>query len=141
IELKCVSDPDRALENNIEQLQRYHMIGVESVHLVACDSAEESFEDGLRDPIEIGRSEAMIQTMMHGIKLLDDNWLTLDLRVGDEWSDEDLFPTEQKDVREMAHYLREIKRMEEIIEERKVKMCEFMEKNNIKSIQSDMYSI
>ena len=41
----------------------------------------------------------------------------------------------------MAHYLREIKRMEEIIEERKAKMCEFMEKNNIKSIQSDMYSI
>jgi hypothetical protein len=83
----------------------------------------------------------MIQTMMHGIKLLDDNWLTLDLRVGDEWSDEDLFPAEQREVMEMAQYLREIKSMEAIIEERKAKMCEFMSKNNIKSIQSDMYSI
>jgi hypothetical protein len=141
IELKCVSDPDRAMENNIEQLQWYHMLGVESVHLVACDSAEESFEDGLRDPIEVWRNEAMIQTMMHGIKLLDDNWLTLDLRVGDEWSDEDLFPAEQREVMEMAQYLREIKSMEAIIEERKAKMCEFMAKNNIKSIQSDIYSI
>lgn len=141
IELKCVSDPDRAVDNNIEQLQWYHMLEVESVHLVACDSAAESFEDGLRDPIDVGRNEAIIQTMMHGIKLLDDNWLTLDLRVGDEWSDEDLFPAEQREVREMAKYLREIKSMEAIIEERKVKMCEFMAKNNIKSIQSDMYSI
>lgn len=141
IELKCVSDPDRAVDNNIEQLQWYHLLGVDSVYLVACDSAEESFEDGLRYPIEVKRNEAMIQTMLHGIKLLDDNWLTLDLRIGDEWSDEDLFPAEQKEVREMAHYLREIKRMEAIIEERKAKMYEFMAKNNIKSIQSDMYSI
>jgi hypothetical protein len=141
IELKCVSDPDRAMDNNIEQLQWYYMLGVEIVHLVACDSAAESFKDGLRYPIEVKRNEAMIQTMLHGIKLLDDNWLTLDLRIGDEWSDEDLFPAEQKEVREMAHYLREIKRMEEIIEERKAKMYEFMAKNNIKSIQSDMYSI
>jgi hypothetical protein len=141
IELKCVSDPDRAMDNNIEQLQWYYMLGVEIVHLVACDSASESFKDGLRYPIEVKRNEAMIQTMLHGIKLLDDNWLTLDLRIGDEWSDEDLFPAEQKEVREMAHYLREIKRMEEIIEERKAKMYEFMAKNNIKSIQSDMYSI
>ena len=138
IELKCVSEPDKAMENHIEQLQWYYMLGVESVYLVACDSAAESFEDGLRDPIEVKRNEAKIQTMMHGIKLLDDNWLTLDLRIGDEWSDEDLFPAEQKEIREMAQYLREIKRMEAIIEERKAKMCEFMSKNNIKSIQLDM---
>ena len=141
IELKCVSDPDMAVDNNIEQLQWYHMLGVESVYLVACDSAEVLFQDGLRDTIEVERNEAMIQTMMHGIKLMDDNWLTLDLRVGDEWSDEDLFPAEQREVREMAHYLREIKSMEAIIEEQKAKICEFMEKNNIKSIQSEMYSI
>ena len=61
-------------------------------------------------PSSGGRNEAMIQTMMHGIKLLDDNWLTLDLRVGDEWSDEDLFPAEQREVREMAQYLRDIKK-------------------------------
>ena len=48
------------------------------------------------------------------------------MRVGDEWSDEDLFPAEQREVREMAQYLREIKNMEAIIEERKAKMCEFM---------------
>jgi len=141
VELKCVSEPDGAIGNHMEQLQWYHMLGVDSVHLVVCDSAEESFEDGLRDPVEVGRNEAMVNTMLHGIKLLDDNWLTLDLRVGDEWSDEDLFPAEQREVREMAQYLREIKSMEAIIEERKAKMCEFMEKNNIKSIQSDMYSI
>ncbi len=141
IELKCVSDTDRAVDNNIEQLQWYHMLGVESVYLVACDSAEVSFEDGLRDPIDVERNEVMVQTMMHGIKLLDDNWLTLDLRIGDEWSDEDLFPAEQREVREMAQYLRDIKSMEAIIEERKAKMYEFMAKNNIKSIQSDVYSI
>ena len=144
--MKCVSDPDRAMENNIEQLQWYHMLGVESVHLVVCDSTATDmgypdFDAGLRDPIEIGRNEAMIQTMMHGIKLLDDNWFTLDLRVGDEWSDDDLFPAEQREVREMAQYLRHIKNIEAIIEESKSKMCEFMAKNNIKSIQSEMYSI
>ena len=146
IELKCVSDPDRAVDNNIEQLQWYHMLGVEIVFLIACDSMaivanHFCFDAGMRDPIYVDRNDGMIQTMMHGIKLLDDNWLTLDLSVGDEWSDEDLFPTEQREVREMAQYLREIKSMEAIIEERKAKMCEFMEKNNIKSIQSDMYSI
>jgi len=146
IELKCVSDPDRAVDNNIEQLQWYHMLGVEIVFLIACDSMaivanHFCFDAGMRDPIYVDRNDGMIQTMMHGIKLLDDNWLTLDLRVGDEWSDEDLFPTEQREVREMAQYLREIKSMEAIIEERKAKMCEFMAKNNIKSIQSDMYSI
>ena len=146
IELKCVSDTDRAVDNNIEQLQWYHMLGVDSVHLVVCDSMaivanHFCFDAGLRDPVYVDRNEAMIQTMMHGIKLLDDNWLTLDLRVGDEWSDEDLFPAEQREVREMAQYLRHIKNIEAIIEESKAKMCEFMSKNNIKSIQSDMYSI
>ena len=38
-------------------------------------------------------------------------------------------------------YLRHIKNIEAIIEESKSKMCEFMAKNNIKSIQSEMYSI
>lgn len=141
IELKCVSEPDRAVDNNIEQLQWYHMLGVESVYLVACDSAAESFEDGLRDPINVERNETMIQTMMHGIKLLDDNWNNLDLKIGDEWDESDLFPSEQKEVQLMTSYLQQIKAMEEIIEERKAKMFEFMAKNNIKSIQSDMYSI
>ena len=146
IELKCVSDPDRAVDNNIEQLQWYHMLGVENVNLIVCDSMATDmgypdFDAGLRDPVDVERNDGMIQTMMHGVKLLDDNWLTLDLRVGDEWSDEDLFPAEQREVMEMAQYLREIKSMEAIIEERKAKMCEFMAKNNIKSIQSEMYSI
>ena len=141
IELKCVSEPDKAMENHIEQLQWYHMLGVDSVHLVVCDSAEESFEDGVRDPLAIYRNEGIISTMMHGIKLLDDNWMTIDLRVGDEWSDEDLFPAEQREVKEMASYLREIKRMEDEMDGMKQKLFDFMERNDIKSIKSDAYTI
>lgn len=141
IELKCIADIKDADKAYMEQLQWYHMLGAEKVALVVCNSFEVDFEKGLQYPIEIERNEGIIDILRNGIKLLDDNWNDLDLRIGDEWNEEDLFPAEQREVAVMTSYLRDIEILQKAVEDRKAKLFNFMEKNNIKAIKSDAYDI
>lgn len=141
IELKCVSDVGEVHYDYMAQLQWYHMIGCKRVGLIVCESKVESFEDGLQDPIEINPDDSYIETLRHGIKLLDDNWDNIDLKIGDEWDESDLFPSEQKEVQLMTSYLQQIKAMEAQIEESKAKLLEMMIKSGVKSIKSDAYNI
>lgn len=141
IELKCVSNVDAVQENYMAQLQWYYMLGCKEVGLIVCDSNFDDFEDGLQDPFDIEPNENYIKTLLHGIKLLDDNWDNLDLKIGDEWDESDLFPSEQKEVQLMTSYLQQIKSMEAQIEESKAKLFEMMTKSGVKSIKSDSYNI
>ena len=141
IELKCVSDVDAVQDNYMSQLQWYHMIGCKRVGLIVCDSKFDDFEEGLQDPVEVKPDENYIKTLLHGIKLLDDNWDDLDLKIGDEWDESDLFPSEQKEVQLMTSYLQQIKSMELQIEESKAKLLDMMTKSGVKSIKSDAYNI
>ena len=141
IELKCVSDVEAVQENYMSQLQWYYMLGCSGVGLIVCDSKAENFDDGLQDPIYIEPNENYIETLRHGIKLLDDNWDDLDLKIGDEWDESDLFPSEQKEVQLMTSYLQQIKSMEAQIEESKAKLLDMMTKSGVKSIKSDAYNI
>ena len=141
VELKCVSDVDAVQENYMPQLQWYFMLGCKRVGLIVCDSKEEYFDDGMQAPVDIEPNENYINTLKHGIKLLDDNWDDLDLKIGDEWDESDLFPSEQKEVQLMTSYLQQIKAMEAKIEESKAKLLEMMTESGVKSIKSDAYNI
>lgn len=141
IELKCVSNIDTVQDDYMAQLQWYFMLGCRSVGLIVCDSKAESFEDGLQDPVDIEPNEKYIEILLHGIKLLDDNWDALDLKIGDEWDESDLFPSEQKEVQLMTSYLQQIKAMEAQIEESKAKLLEMMTESGVKSIKSSSYNI
>lgn len=141
IELKCVSNIDTVQEDYMAQLQWYFMLGCKRVGLDVCDSKFDDFEDGLQDSIEVEKNENYIETLRHGIKLLDDNWDDLDLKIGDEWDENDLFPSEQREVQLMTSYLQQIKAMEMQIEESKTKLLDMMTKSGVKSIKSDAYNI
>jgi hypothetical protein len=141
IELKCVSNIETVQESYMAQLQWYYMIGCKRVGLIVCDSKFDKFEDGVQAPVDIKPNQNYIETLKHGIKLLDDNWNNLDLKIGDEWDESDLFPSEQKEVQLMTSYLQQIKAMEAKIEESKTKLLEMMTKSGVKSIKSDAYNI
>ena len=141
IELKCVSNVDTVQDDYMSQLQWYYMLGCDRVGLIVCDSNFDNFDDGLGDYLEVRPNENYIDTLKHGIKLLDDNWNDLDLKIGDEWDESDLFPSEQKEVQLMTSYLQQIKSMEAQIEESKAKLLEMMTKSGVKSIKSDAYNI
>lgn len=141
VELKCVSDVGKVQDDYMAQLQWYYMLGCNKVGLIVCDSKFDDFDDGVQDPIEVEKNENYIKTLLHGIKLLDDNWDDLDLKIGDEWDESDLFPSEQREVQLMTSYLQQIKSMETQIEESKAKLLDMMTKSGVKSIKSDAYNI
>jgi len=141
IELKCVSNIDTVQDDYMAQLQWYFMLGCRIVGLVICDSRFHYFAGGLKDAIKINPDENYIETLKHGIKLLDDNWNDIDLKIGDEWDESDLFPSEQREVQLMTSYLQQIKSMEAQIEESKAKLLDMMTKSGVKSIKSDAYNI
>jgi hypothetical protein len=141
LELKCVSNVDTVQDDYMAQLQWYYMLGCKMVGLIVCNSKYDDFDDGMQDPIEVEKNESYIETLRHGIKLLDDNWDALDLKIGDEWDESDLFPSEQKEVQLMTSYLQQIKAMEAQIEESKAKLLDMMTRSGVKSIKSDAYNI
>jgi hypothetical protein len=141
IELKCVSDIGKVHNDYMAQLQWYYMLGCKRVGLIVCDSKFDNFGDGLQKTVGVEKNENYIETLRHGIKLLDDNWNDLDLKIGDEWDESDLFPSEQREVQLMTSYLQQIKAMEAQIEESKAKLLEMMTKSGVKSIKSDAYNI
>ena len=139
-ELKCVQNPDNAVQDYYEQLQWYYMLEAWKVWLVVCDS-NQSFADGTRMPELIERNESIIEILRNGIKLLDDNWDDLNLEVGEDWTDEDLMPFEKKVVDALAKYLIEIKELEAEADRRRQTVFDFMNTNGIKSLKSDYYTI
>ena len=141
IELKCVSNIGTVQDDYMAQLQWYYMLGCKRVGLIVCDSKFDNFGDGLQKTVGVEKNENYIETLRHGIKLLDDNWNDLDLKIGDEWDESDLFPSEQREVQLMTSYLQQIKSMEAQIEESKAKLLDMMTKSGVKSIKSDAYNI
>ena len=138
-ELKCVQNPDNVEKDYEAQLQWQAMISGMKVCLVVCDSTKR-FED-YNEPIEITRDENVINILKNGIRLIDENWETLDLNVGEEWSDSDLMPFEKNDIAVFTSYLQRIQQLEELAEESKLKVFQFMKDNNIKSLKSDSYTV
>lgn len=141
LELKCVSNVDTVQDDYMAQLQWYYMLGCSEVGLMVCDSKFDDFDYGMQAPAGVDPNEYYIEMLRHGIKLLDDNWDNLDLKIGDEWDESDLFPSERIEVQLMTSYLQQIKRMELSIEESKAKLLDMMTKSGVKSIKSDAYNI
>ena len=138
-ELKCVADVFSVEDDYFEQLQWQNLISGMKVYLIVSDSALD-FEFHKEAEL-IPRDEKVIEILLNGVKLLDKNWDTLDLEIGDEWSDSDLMPFERKDVELLSGALREIKKLEAQAEKFKEQLLAFMENNNIQSLKSDEYSI
>ena len=138
-ELKCVQNPDNVEKDYEAQLQWQAMVSGMKVCLVVCDSVKR-FED-YNEPIEIIRDENVISILKNGIRLIDENWETLDLNVGEEWRESDLMPFEKKDVELLSGALREIKRLKAQAKKFKEQLLEFMQSNNIQTLKSDEYSI
>ena len=138
-ELKSTHNPDDVLATYEAQLQWQHMISAMPVYIVISDSSL-PFED-CSEPIEVKRNERIIEILQNGIRLLDENWNTLDLEIGEEWSDSDLMPFEKNDIAVFTSYLQRIQQLEELAEESKAKVFQFMMDNNIKSLKSDSYTV
>ena len=138
-ELKSSSVFDDVLSIYQAQLQWQHMISAMPIYVVISDSSL-PFEK-CSEPIEVKRNEKIIEILLNGIKLIDENWETLDLEVGEEWSDNDLMPFEKKYVELLSGALLEIKRLEAQAEKFKKQLLEFMQSNNIQTLKSDEYSI
>ena len=142
IELKCLSNPLSALEQYKAQLQWYYMLGAHNVSIVIGDSSKGwDFIEMSRSTHDIERDDQFIKTLLHGIKLLDDNWDNLNLELPEEWTSEDLLPFEATEVELMTNYLQEIKRLEVLIEQKKTNLLQFMQDNDVKSINSENYII
>lgn len=139
-ELKCVQNPDNAVRDYYEQLQWQHLIGARMHWFVVCDSSQ-PFENGTKMPELIERNEQVIEILRNGIKLLDENWDNLDLEVGEDWSENDLMPFEKEDIAVFTSYLQRIKQLEELKEESRLKVFQFMQANGIKSLKSDYYTV
>ena len=139
-ELKCLGNPKNAYNDYFEQLQWYHRLRATKVWLVVADSSQ-PFNEGTLFPVEIKRDNNVIDILSNGIRLLDENWDTLDLEVGEEWTESDLLPFEREDIQLMTNYLTEIKQLESKADEMKTKLFEFMQNNNIKSINSETYNV
>jgi len=139
-ELKCVQNPDNAVQDYYEQLQWQHLIGARMLWIVVCDSSQ-PFEIGVKIPELIERNENVIEIIRNGIKLLDDNWDNLNLDVGEDWDESDLMPFEKEDIAVFTSYLQRIKQLEELAEESRLKVFQFMQDNGIKSLKSDYYTV
>lgn len=140
-ELKCVQNPFMAFENYEEQLQWQIMIFDCGLYLAVCDSNAETFEEGYIGLTGVNADKNIIETLKKGIRILDENWDTLDLTVGEDWEETDLMFWEQPEVVAMANYLTEIKALEMQAEAQKAKVLQIMLDNNIKSLKSDLYTI
>lgn len=140
-ELKCVQDPDNALNDYYEQLQWYYMLGVKKVWLVVCDSRAESFDAGVKMPVLVERDDIVIDIIREGISILDKNWNDIDLTLHDDWTDADLLPFEHESVIMLRSYLEQISELEKQAEKHREAVKNFMESNNVKSIKSDRYNI
>ena len=138
-ELKSSSVFDDVLSIYQAQLQWQHMISAMPVYVVISDSSL-PFEK-CSEPIEVKRNEKVIEILRNGIKLIDDNWDTLDLEVGEEWNESDLMPFEKNDINVFTSYLQRIQQLEALAEESKQKVFQFMKDNNIKSLKSDSYTV
>jgi hypothetical protein len=142
IELKCLIDPLSAFEQYKAQLQWYYMLGARNIRLVIGDSSKGwDFDEMSISSHDVERDEQAIKTLLYGIKLLDDNWDNLDLKLPEEWTSEDLLPFEATEVELMTNYLQEIKKLEALVEEKKANLLQFMQDNGVKSINSENYII
>ena len=142
VELKFLERPSMATEQYMAQLQWYYMLGAKIVWLtVGRNSNEDSFDDIMVSEEVIDKDYSYIEILRNGIKLLDDNWDNLNLELPEEWTSEDLLPFEATEVELMTNYLQEIKRLELMIEEKKANLLEFMQDNEVKSINSENYII
>lgn len=139
-ELKCVEKVDTAAKDHKAQLQWAHMLGVRNVWLIVCDSSK-SFEEGTQFPIGIQRDQKYIDTMLHGIKLIDEAWESFTDSDESEMSEAELLPFDRKDVLLLTSCFQQIKAIEKQAEELKERIRDFMEKGGIKSIKSENYTI
>lgn len=139
-ELKCIENVDTTAKDHKAQLQWAHMLGVRNVWLIVCDSSK-SFEDGTQFPIGIQRDQKYIDTMLHGIKLIDEAWDTFGDEDLTEVNESELLPFDRKDVVLLTLYFQKIKAIEKQAEDLKERIRNFMEKGGIKSIKSDSYTI
>ena len=138
-ELKSTANTEDVLSTYEAQLQWQHMISAMPVYVVISDSSL-PFEN-CSEPIEVKRNEKVIEILLNGIKLIDYNWETLDLEVGEEWNESDLMPFERNDINVFTSYLQRIQQLEALAEESKLKVFQFMKDNNIKSLKSDYYTV
>ena len=129
------------------QGQWYYMLGAQEVYFIVGDSTKIMLEKVAEynrpfiKTIWLKRDEQVIDTLLHGISILDDNWDNLNLELPEEWTSEDLLPFEATEVELMTNYLQEIKRLEVLIEEKKTSLLQFMQDNEVKSINSENYII
>lgn len=132
------SDAGQTIQDYMEQLQWYYMLGADQVYL---NKGYQGRPFDVNDKFFIELDQDYIKKLIKGIQLVDNFCETFVYEPKDEWGIEDLLPFEQSEVVKMTTVLSEIKRMEQEAEELKSKLLDTMLKHNVKSLKHDNYTL
>ena len=126
------------IDTYIWQLQWYYMLGADTVYIVKGTQ-------GLPFPVYekqlIKKDNAKIETLLKGIRMIDEYIDSIVYVEKTEWTLADLMPAERSQVEKMYKLLAGIKIMGERVESLKAGILDAMTKGNAKKISSELYTI
>lgn len=129
---------NETIDTYMWQLQWYYMLGADSVYIV---KGTQGMPFAVYEKKLISRDDRKIETLLKGIKIIDEYIDSIVYVEKTEWTLADLMPTERSQVEKMYELLVGIKTMEEMVEKLKANMLEAMTKGNAKKISSELYTI
>ena len=132
------ADLDETIETYMWQLQWYYMLGADSVYIV---KGTQGMPFALYEKRLISRDDRKIETLLKGIRIIDEYIDSIVYVEKTEWTLSDLMPTERSQVENMYKLLADIKIMEERVEKLKASILEAMTRGNAKKISSELYTI
>ena len=126
------------IDTYIWQLQWYYMLGADSVYIV---KGTQGLPFGFYEKRLIRRDDRKIETLLKGIRIIDEYIDSIVYVEKTEWTLADLMPAERSQVEKMYKLLSGIKIMEERVENLKAGILEAMTKGNAKKISSELYTV
>lgn len=114
------------------QLQWYYMLGADAVCLTS-DTA-----DGLRTT-DVARDDMMVERLIASIETIDDAFKTLDLAITEKRCCE-LPPSIQSLAAEIENLTELIARQDEVLNEKKIELIAYMERDDLNKVWSDTAS-
>ena len=129
---------NETIETYMWQLQWYYMLGADSVYIV---KGTQGLPFGLYEKRLIRRDDRKIETLLKGIRIIDEYIDSIVYVEKTEWTLEDLMPDERAKVEKMHNLIVAIKITEERVEKIKASILDAMTKGNAKKISSELYTI
>jgi hypothetical protein len=141
LELKCVKEPDKALDTYYSQLQWYYMLGACSVILVVFDANNDDFNDAPIYEISVTKDDRYINTLLDGINILDETWDSFEYEPKDVLFGDDLSKFERNEILEYINITNKIKALEAERDEKKEYIKSMIEMYGVGGLELENSSI